>query len=60
MEGLKMVGGLAWVIGIVLFLVEPLLGFVVLLVALLLSVKSVQGTKERRHQELLEAARRDQ
>jgi Flp pilus assembly protein TadB len=57
-EAIKILGGVAWAIGLVLLLVSPVLGLFVLLVAVVLSVRSVQMTRERRHQEILDAARK--
>ena len=57
MELAKFVGALAWVVGVVMLFVAPVFGVVVLLVALLLSVWSTQKTREKRHQELVNATR---
>ncbi len=54
MELVKIVGALAWVVGVVMLFVVPVFGVAVLLVALLLSVWTTQKTRERRHQELLD------
>jgi hypothetical protein len=53
----KIVGAVAWLIGIILLAVDPAIGVGVLVLALLLSVRSVQKTRERRHQEMLDATR---
>jgi hypothetical protein len=53
----KLIGAFAWLIGIILLAVEPAIGFGVLVFALLFSVRSVQKTRERRHQEMLDATR---
>lgn len=56
-EAVKAIGGIAWVIGIVLFLVQPTIGAFVLVIALLLTVWSVQKTREQRHKELVQSVR---
>jgi Flp pilus assembly protein TadB len=57
MELVRAVGGISWVVGILILFVSPTVGLVVLTVALLFTVWSVSKTREKRHQELLEAAR---
>ena len=49
---------LAGLVVTIMVFVEPVIGIVILLVALALSVRSVQKTRERRHQEMLEATRK--
>jgi Flp pilus assembly protein TadB len=51
----KMIGAVLWVVGIIMLFVQPVAGMVILLAALALSVRSVQKTRERRHQEMLDA-----
>jgi Flp pilus assembly protein TadB len=53
----KMIGAVIWIVGVVMLFVQPVAGVVVLLAALALSVRSVQKTRERRHQEMLDATR---
>ena len=53
----KLIGAFAWLIGIILLAVDPAIGVGVLVLALLLSVRNVQKTRERRHQEMLDATR---
>jgi hypothetical protein len=53
----KLIGAFAWLIGIILLAVDPAIGVGVLVLALLFSVRSVQKTRERRHQEMLDATR---
>lgn len=60
MELLKAIGGIAWAVGLLTLLVEPAFGLAVLAVALLLSVRSVTKTRERRHREVLDAVRERQ
>jgi len=52
-----MAGGLAWVVGLVFLLVAPTFGLLVLLLAIGLTAYTTRKTRERRHQELLDAAR---
>lgn len=56
-ETLKIVGAITWVAGFIFLLVVPVLGVVVLIVAALLSVQSATKTRERRHQEILDATK---
>lgn len=56
-ELIKIVGVIAWTVGLLLFLVDPVLAIAVLVVAVLLTIASVSRTREKRHQELLDAAR---
>jgi Flp pilus assembly protein TadB len=53
----KMVGAVVWIVGVVMLFIQPVAGMVVLLAALALTVRSVQKTRERRHQEMLDATR---
>lgn len=58
-EAIKVVGGVMWVLGVLLLLVEPFFGVVALAVAVLATVATVTRTRARRHQELLDAVRND-
>jgi preprotein translocase subunit YajC len=60
MELIRAVGGISWVVGLVLLFTVPVVGLIVLGVAVLATIWSVQQTRERRHQELLAATRRNQ
>jgi hypothetical protein len=60
MELIRAVGGISWVVGLVLLFTVPVAGLIVLGVAVLATIWSVQQTRERRHQELLAATRRNQ
>jgi len=53
----KMAGGLAWVVGLVLLFTAPTIGLLMLLPAIGLTAYTTRKTRERRHQELLDAAR---
>ena len=59
-EIIKFVGGISWPIGLVLLFVSPVFGLIVLGVAVLATISTVAQTRERRHQELLAAQRREQ
>lgn len=57
MELIRAVGGISWVVGIIVLFVQPTVGLLILALALILTVWSVTKTRERRHQELLDATR---
>ena len=52
----KVVGGIAWIAGLVLLFVAPPFGFLVLLVAVVLSILSLTWTRQARHEEVVAAA----
>lgn len=56
-EIVKVVGGIAWLVGLILLFVNAALALLVLLIALILSVLSLVWTRQRRHDDLLEAAK---
>jgi hypothetical protein len=56
-ELIKLVGGVSWIVGVVTLFVSPIFGVIILGVAVLATIASVTRTRERRHQELLDAAR---
>lgn len=56
-EVVKIVGGVTWLAGFVFLFIVPVFGVAILAVALLLSVWSVQKTREKRHAELLDSVR---
>ncbi len=56
-ELIKIAGVIAWVAGLFLLLVDPVVAIVVFIVAGLLTARSVSITREKRHQELLDAQR---
>lgn len=56
-ELIKILGVIAWVVGLFLLLVDPVIAIVVFVVAGLLTARSVSITREKRHQELLDAQR---
>lgn len=56
-ELIKILGVLAWVAGLLLLLVDPVVAIGVLVLALLLTIRNVSLTREKRHQELLDATR---
>lgn len=58
-ELIRFVGGIGWVVGLILLVVSPTIGVIVLVFAVLATVASVTRTRERRHQELLDAADND-
>ena len=55
LELAKFVGGVSWIVGVLLLFIVPEIGWVVLLVALLATIWVTTKTRERRHQELLAA-----
>lgn len=56
-EFVKFGGAILWIVGLVGLFIQPVLGVLVLLVALLVSAGSVRRSRQRRHQELINAAR---
>lgn len=54
----KILGGVAIVAGVVLLLIEPLVGIIVLVVVAVVGAGNMRRARDRRHQDLLEAARR--
>lgn len=58
-ELIKIVGVFAWVIGFIMLFVVPVFGVMLLILAVLLTVRNISITREQRHQELLEASRRN-
>jgi Flp pilus assembly protein TadB len=58
-ELVKFGGAILWIVGLVGLFLDPVFGMLVLVVALMLSIWSVQRTRQRRHQEVLDATRRD-
>ena len=59
MELVKLIGGFAWVIGLVLFFaVDPTAGMVVLAVAILATLWSRAKDRERKHAELVHASQK--
>jgi UPF0716 family protein affecting phage T7 exclusion len=52
-ELLKIVGVVGWAVGLFMLFFSPIVGLAILGVALLLTIRSAQQTRERRHQELL-------
>ena len=55
-EVVELVGGIAWLVGLVTLFILPPLGLLILLVAIILTILSVVWTRQRRHQELVQAA----
>ena len=55
-EIVKIVGGIAWPVGIVTLFVLPPFGILILLLAIVLTILSVVWTRQRRHDELIQAA----
>jgi Na+/H+ antiporter NhaD/arsenite permease-like protein len=56
-ELVKFGGAILWLVGLIALFVQPVFGVGVLVVALLMSVWSAQRTRQRRHEEIVEAAR---
>ena len=56
-ESVKFLGGLMIIVGLALLLVVPPLGFLLLLLAAIIGVLSVVKTREKRHAEVVDAAR---
>ena len=56
LELVKIVGGIAWVVGLVMLFVVPTAGILILALAIALTIVSVNRTREHRHKELLAAA----
>ena len=54
-EVIKIVGGIAWPVGIVMLFVVPSFGILVLLLAIVLSALSIVWTRQSRHAELVQA-----
>lgn len=52
----KIIGALAWVVGIFTIFLVPPLGIIALLVAVLITIYTVTKTREQRHQEVVHAA----
>ena len=57
LEIAKIVGAVAWVAGLLLLLLSPALGWLVLFVAVVISISTATRTRQQRHKELLEAVR---
>lgn len=57
LELVKIAGGFLWVVGLVLLFTVPTLGLLLLAGAVGATAYSMRVTRERRHQELLDAAR---
>jgi len=51
----KVAGGILWFVGLILLLVFPPVGFLLLIVALILSILSLGWTRQARHDEQMEA-----
>ncbi len=57
-EFVKIIGAVAWLLGILFFFVFPPVGIVMLLVALIITIGSaVSRTRSQRHDEMLQAMR---
>jgi hypothetical protein len=56
-ELVKFGGAILWLVGLIGLFVQPAFGVIVLGVALLMSIWSMQRTRQRRHEELVDATR---
>jgi hypothetical protein len=56
-EGVKFVGGLMIIAGLVLLFVVPVVGVLLLVLAAIIGVVSVMKTREKHHAEIVEAAK---
>ena len=57
-EVVKLIGGISWLVGLIMLFVRPPLGIVILLFAMVLTILSVTWTRQRRHDELVGSAAR--
>ena len=56
MELAKAMGGVAWVIGIVAVVLEPIVGIIILVIALMLTLWVRSKDREQKHAQLVQAA----
>ena len=54
-EIVKLIGGVAWLVGLVMLFLLPPLGILILLLAIVLTILSVVWTRQRRQNELIQA-----
>ncbi len=55
-EIVKLAGGLAWPVGLIVLFLLPPLGLTILFFAIVLTILSTSWTRQRRHNELVQAA----
>lgn len=55
LELVKIVGGISWVLGLVMWVADPTLAMLALVVAIICTIYSVSKTREQRHKELVTA-----
>ena len=53
----KIIGAIAWLAGLVLLFLFPPMGFLILLIAIVLSILSLTWTRQARHAEVVAAAK---